>query len=182
MSGYRIKGSREVFRGEVISVRVDEITMPSGRVVEREVIAHRGAVGVVPLNTDGEVILVKQYRHPAGESLWEIPAGKLANAEKPADCAYRELIEEIGQAPGTLTKLASFYTTPGYSDEVIHIFLAEELRPEPEDAPEEEIEEVKAVAITEAVRMIAEGRIKDGKTVAAIGLTALRLEGQIGHE
>ena len=182
MSGYKIKGSREVFRGEVMSVRVDAITMPSGRVAEREVIAHRGAVGIVPLNTDGEVVLVKQYRHPAGESLWEIPAGKLANAEKPAECARRELIEEIGQAAGTLTKLASFYTTPGYSDEIIHIFLAEELRPEPGDAPEDEIEEIKAVTVSEAVRMITEGQIKDGKTVAAIGLTALRLEGQIGHE
>jgi ADP-ribose pyrophosphatase len=173
---YEVVGSKQVFKGQILSVRVDELKMPSGRVVEREVITHGGAVGIIPVTGDNKIILVKQYRHPVGQMLLEIPAGKLDPGETPEDCARRELIEEIGQAPGRLTAIASFFTTPGYSNEIFHLFAAEDLVPEVAEAPEEEIVGTAEVTLAEAIGMIDNGGIEDGKTIAAIGMINIFLE------
>lgn len=176
MSEYETTGTKNVFKGRILSVRVDELRMPSGRVVEREVVTHGGAVGIVPLTDNGEIIMVSQYRHAIGGMLLEIPAGKLDPGESPEECASRELIEEVGLAPGRLVKLAKFYTTPGYSNEVFHLFLADGLTPDRSALTEEEIESVAAIPMAEAIRMITDGTIEDGKTIAAIGLAKIRLE------
>lgn len=176
MKGYNITGSRTVFKGHILTVRVDDLTMPSGRLVEREVITHGGAVGIIPVTDDGRIIMIRQYRHPVDRLLLEIPAGKLDPGEEPAACAERELIEEIGMAPGRLKKITAFFTTPGYSNEVFHLFLAENLIERHSDKPEEEIVGTERVSVDEAVRMIEDGRIEDGKTIAAVGMVKIYLE------
>jgi ADP-ribose pyrophosphatase len=173
---YETLKSRSVFKGQILTVRVDDIRMPSGRVVEREVITHGGAVGIIPITEADKIILVNQYRHPVSKFLLEIPAGKLDPGETPEVCAKRELIEEIGLAPGRLTKISTFYTTPGYSNEVFHLFVAEDLVPEVSLEPEEEIVGTIEVSLDDAVAMIEDGRIEDGKTIAAIGMTKIYLE------
>ena len=176
MSGYETLGSKKVFSGRILSLNVDEVRMPSGRVVEREFVSHGGAVGIVPVTDAMEIIMVSQYRHPVGGTLLEIPAGKLDAGETPEECAWRELVEETCMAPGRLLKLATFYTTPGYSNEVFHLFLADGLYEEHSELTEEDIEGVVKVPLEEAVRMITDGTIEDGKTIAAVGLVKIRLE------
>jgi ADP-ribose pyrophosphatase len=176
VSRYETISSKNIFKGKILSVNLDELRMPSGRIVERETIAHGGAVGIVPLTDNGEIVMVSQYRHPVGGMLLEIPAGKLDPGETPEECARRELIEEIGLAPGRLVKMATFYTTPGYSNEIFHLFLADGLTPEHSDLTEEEIESVVRIPMDDAVRMISDGTIEDGKTIAAVGLAKIRLE------
>lgn len=173
---YEIVKSKQVFKGHILTVRVDELRMPSGRVVEREIITHGGAVGIIPVTDDKKIILVKQYRHPVGKFLLEIPAGKLDSGEAPEDCASRELIEEIGLTPGRLTAISSFFTTPGYSNEIFHLYVAEDLKPEAADKPEEEIVGTMEVSLAEAIKMIDDGSIEDGKTIAAIGMIQIYLE------
>ncbi len=176
MNDYKVIGSKQVFKGHILTVRVDELKMPSGNVVEREVITHGGAVGVVPVTDEKKIILVNQYRHPVGQFLIEIPAGKLDPGETPEDCARRELIEETGWAPGRLEKLSTFFTTPGYSNEIFHLFAAEDLVAEVADKPEEEIVGTLEVTLSEAIEMIEDGKIEDGKTIAAIGMIKVYLE------
>jgi len=176
VNGYKITGSRTIYSGSILTLRVDDLRMPSGRVVEREVVTHGGAVGIIPLTDKNEIILVTQYRHPVGVSLKEIPAGKLEPGETPEECARRELIEEIGYAPGRLVRLTTFYTTPGYSSEVFHLFIADNLTLETSDVTEEEIESVERLSIAEVVRQIAAGVIEDGKTIAAVGMAKIWLE------
>lgn len=176
MKNYEVIGSKTVFKGHVITVRVDDLRMPSGEVVERELITHGGAVGIVPVTDDGKIILVSQYRHAVAKVMLEIPAGKLEPGEEPEDCARRELIEETGHAPGKLVLLTTFFTTPGYSNEVFHLYAALNLTEQHSEEPEEEIEGTEAVTIGEAVSMIADGRIEDAKTVAAIGMIKIYLE------
>lgn len=176
MEDYKVVGSKPVFNGKILKVRVDEIRMPSGNVVEREVITHGGAVGIVPVTEEKKIILVSQYRHPVDRLLLEIPAGKLDPGESPEDCARRELVEETGLAPGRLEKLSTFFTTPGYSNEVFHLYAAEDLIAEVADEPEEDIVGTSEVALPEAIQMIQDGRIEDGKTIAAIGMIKIYLE------
>lgn len=176
MNEYVKLGTRSVFKGHILSVSIDQVRMPSGRVVEREIVSHGGAVGIVPITGAGEIIMVSQYRHPVGGMLLEIPAGKLDPGETPEECAERELIEEICMAPGRLIKLATFFTTPGYSNEVFHLFMADQLVEKHSGLTEEEIESVVKIPLNEAVRMITDGTIEDGKTIAAVGLAKIRLE------
>ncbi|MFA5867842.1 MAG: NUDIX hydrolase [Actinomycetota bacterium] len=183
MNDYEVIGSKSVFNGEVLKVRVDEVRMPSGKIVEREVITHGGAVGIIPVTDDNKIILVEQYRHAVDKMLLEIPAGKLDPGETPEDCARRELIEETGQAPGRLIPISSFFTSPGYSNEIFHLYAAEDLSVEVADEPEEEIVGTVDVTVAEAIKMIDDGRIEDGKTIAAIGMIKIYLEaGGSGRE
>ncbi len=176
MKDYETVASRPVFNGEILKVRVDEVRMPSGHVVEREIITHGGAVGIIPVTEDNKIILVEQYRHAVAKMLLEIPAGKLDPGEAPEDCARRELIEETNQAPGRLTPISSFFTSPGYSNEIFHLYVAEDLSQEVAEEAEEEIVGVVEVTVDEAVQMIKDGRIEDGKTIAAIGMIKIYLE------
>ncbi len=176
MEGYKVIGSKQVYKGQILAIRVDDLRMPSGNVVEREVVTHGGAVGIIPVTAGKKIILVNQYRHPVAKMLLEIPAGKLDPGETPEECAGRELIEETGWAPGRLTKLATFFTTPGYSNERFHLFAAEDLIAETAAEPEEEIVGMMEVTLAEAIQMVEDGRIEDGKTIAAIGMIKVYLE------
>lgn len=163
--------SRRVFEGRVVSLRVDDVRLPNGRETKREVVEHKGAVGIVPVLPDNRVVLVRQWRHAVGEELLEIPAGTLEPGEDPAACAHRELVEETGYRAGRLEPIASFYTSPGFTDERLHLFVATDLE-RAETAPEED-ELIEAVVLPwgKAMAMCRDGRIVDGKTL--LGLVAV---------
>lgn len=168
--------SEKVFDGRLISLRKDTVRLPNGRESTREVIVHPGAVAIVPMLDDRKVVLVSQYRHAVGKTLMEIPAGTLHPDERPEDCALRELREETGYIAGRLEKLLSLYLAPGYSTELIHLFLAEDLRPAKSEKDEDEFIELAVVPLDEAVVKILEGEIQDAKTVAALLLVWNKLK------
>lgn len=174
---YKIVASESKFKGEILDVRVDQVVLPSGRKAEREVISHKGAVGLIPITEDNNLILVRQYRHPISGELIEIPAGKLDSGEKPIECARRELCEETGMISDKLTELAQFYTTPGYSNEFFYLYLAECLKTvDYHEQPEEEIIGTMTLTFDKALDMIDSQEIKDGKTIAAICLAKIYLD------
>ena len=178
---FRVLDSRRPFRGRVATVRVDRIVDQDGRTGEREVIEHNGAVAALVVDDDGRVVLVEQWRHAVAARLLEVAAGKYdVDGEAVEDALRRELAEELGVEGGTLTFLASFYTTPGWSDEVLDLYLAEGVTPVPGGAPaadwEEQGIEVVRLPFAEAVRRAA-GPPGDAKTLVALGLYGLKLAG-----
>ena len=163
----RIIEHANVFRGGLLDVHVDRIALPDGTTLEREIVAHPGAVAIVPLLPNGDVLLVRQYRHAVQSDLWEIPAGKLEPGESPSACARRELREETGYAAANWTCLCSFYTSPGFSDERITLYRAADLRcAEPPSGSE--ISERCALPVDEVKRRILASEIVDAKTILAI--------------
>lgn len=161
-----------VFAGKIINLRLDSVQLPDGNKAKREVVEHPGAVAVVPILPDGSIVLVKQYRHPVGEVTWEIPAGKLESKEAPELCAYRELEEETGYRADTMRKLTAFFTTPGFTNELIHVYAAQGLRATSQNTDADEFIDALAVSRDEALRMIKSGEIKDGKSIIGILMAA----------
>lgn len=172
---YEVVSSETKFEGKIITTKLDLVRMPDGSIHERELVEHQGAVGMVPLTKDGEVILVKQYRHPTQQELLEIPAGKLRKDEDPHACASRELIEETGFS-GKLSKVAEFYTSPGYSNEYFHLFVATDLKETGHKPSDEEITELVRIPLSAALEMIGRGEIRDGKSIAGLCLAERYLE------
>lgn len=167
-----------LYRGRVFDLIVDQVEYPSGNLSIREIAHHGGGAVVVPLLDDGRVLLVRQLRYPLGRHLLELPAGKLNPGEDPALAAARELAEETGWIAGRWQKLVSLYTTPGFCDEVLHLYLAEGLSPDPEGHRREEGEftmTVETLTFEQALRMIESGEIQDGKTIVGLLLVARRL-------
>lgn len=166
--------SEVVFQGKLLTVRVDTVRLPDGLVATREVVAHSGAVAMVPLLDADTVLFVRQWRTPAGCALLEIPAGCLSPGEAPEDCVARELMEEVGYRPHTLTHLASPFLAPGYSSEQIHLYLAEDLTPERLAHDVDERLEVVPMRWTEIDTALRHGAFGDAKTLAGLML-AMRL-------
>lgn len=169
--------TRRAFEGNLISVRVDDVTLPDGRTSTREIVGHPGAVAAVPVTTDGEVLLVRQWRHPAEQALLEIPAGTREEGEEPVQTLRRELAEEIGHAAGTIELLAEVFVAPGYSTELIGLYLATDLQPADADADEDENIEIVRMRLRDAIRMCRDGELADSKTVAALLLAGVRMAG-----
>lgn len=169
----RIGGER-IYEGKILNLEVDRVRLPNGSETVREVVRHRGAVVVLPLHENRGIDFVRQYRYPMGEVLLELPAGKLDGGEEPPDCARRELAEETGWKPVQIRELGSFFTTPGFTDEVIHAFIATPLEQAPEVAqdPDEAIEVVTMTA-EEAIEACRSGEIRDSKTIATIFLAQI---------
>lgn len=165
--------SRRVYDGRVVSLRVDEVALPSGRTASREIVEHRGAVAVVPLTADGEVLLVRQYRGATGGALVEIPAGTLEPGEDPEAALHRELAEEIGMRASHIERLLAFFPSPGFLTEVVHLYLARGLTPHRQEAEEEDLE-VLRVSLPEARAMVERGEIRDAKSIIGILLAAGR--------
>ena len=164
-----------VFAGNVIRVEVEQVLLPNGQTARHEIVRHPGAVAMVPLTPDDEVILVQQFRLAANRIMLEIPAGTLNPDEDPQVAAGRELQEEIGLKPGRLIPLGGEYTAPGYTSEFIHLFLAEDLAPAPLAVDDDEFLETVTLPLNEALRRVETGAIQDGKTIAALLLAARRL-------
>jgi ADP-ribose pyrophosphatase len=160
--------SERLFEGKLLAVRVDRVCRAQGREAIREIVEHAPAVAAVPLLPGGRVVLVRQWRQPVRGVLLEIPAGVMHPEETPEECVCRELAEEIGYRPQTLHKLFSLYLAPGYSEEIIHIYLAEEFVPESREADEDENLETVIMPLGEAVSMCQEGEIQDAKSVAGL--------------
>ncbi len=161
----RITG-QVVFEGRMIRLERDIVRLPNGLETSREVVRHPGAVGIVALQND-HLLMVRQYRYAIGQETLEIPAGKLDSQELPKDCAERELREETGYR-GTLEPIGSVYTTPGFTDEVMHLFLAQDLIWDPLAPDDDEFLEVERVAWDQAVLMAQESKFKDAKTILGI--------------
>ena len=165
---FELIDTQEVYRGRVFTVRRDRVRLPDGNAATLDVVQHHGAVTVVPLDEQGRIWFVRQYRHPAGEVLLELPAGTLADGEAADVCAAREIREEIGMAASSLQHLGECFLAPGYSSEYMHIFLATGLRPETAQHDEDEFLEVETIKIDDAYAMALDGRIRDAKTLAAL--------------
>ncbi len=157
-----------LFEGRVVRLYLKDVTLPNGQNTTLEVVHHAGAAAVVPLHEDGSITLVYQYRHAVGGWLYELPAGLLEPGEAPQDCAGRELEEEAGLRAGRLTRLSTYYTTPGFSDEVVHLYLATNLTPCKQRLEADEVIELVRMPLSEALGNIGNGTISDGKTI--IGL------------
>ena len=163
--------SHRLYEGRVLSLRVDRVNLPSGRSTVREVVEHAPVVAIVPLDGEGNVLLVRQYRLPAKRSLLEIPAGGVDPGESAEDAAQRELQEEVGERAGRLERLCSFFASPGYCDEYMHLYLATELEPSALKADVDENIEVVRLPLSEALQLIERGEICDAKTI--VGLWAV---------
>ncbi len=160
--------SNEVFSGRLVKLRVDRVRLPNGRESTREVVVHRGAVAAVPLIDHDRIVLVRQFRQAAGETLLEIPAGTIDPGEDPGACVVRELEEEIGYHANRVTTMFRSYLAPGYSSEMLHTFLAEDLVKAKAQADADEFIEVVEVSMDEAVGKILSGEIKDAKSICGI--------------
>ncbi len=165
---------RKIYDGRVFSVLAERITLPKGHQLDVEIVRHPGSVVIVPVAADGRVILVRQYRHAIGRSLWELPAGSLKKGEDPAHAASRECHEEVGLVPTNVERLGNFFPTPGYCDEEMIFYKATGLRePGTDDhahPDEDEDIEARAFAREELLRMIESGEVIDLKTVAGVFL------------
>ncbi|MBI1747947.1 MAG: NUDIX hydrolase [Acidobacteria bacterium] len=158
-----------IYEGRVIKVSVDTVEQPDGSQVIREVVRHPGGAVAVPILPDGRIVLVRQFRYPIGRALLELPAGKLDPAEPPEVSVLRELEEESGFRAGAIRKICEFFPTPGFCDEVLHIFIAYDLQPGRQHLEvDEEAMSVEIYSKTELSDMIARGEIVDGKTLVGL--------------
>lgn len=165
---------RMIYDGRVVKLGLETALLPSGQQLDLEVIRHPGAAAIVPLHDDGTVTLVHQHRHAAGGMIYEVPAGVRDGNENPALCAARELAEEV-QLEGRLTLLGSILTTPGFTDERIWLFLAEDLAPAPGTPEADEYIEVVRLPLSTVLAMVRDGQIADAKTICALHLAASEL-------
>lgn len=168
--------STEIFKGRVLRLVKDDITLPNGRKSVREVIRHKGAVCVVPVTDKGEVVIVKQYRYPFDEVLVEIPAGKLDTVDEiPLEAAKRELHEETGAVADSIKYLGEYYGSPAILDEKIYMYLAEGLHFGEQELDDDEFVETERIPLEKLCTMIMNGEVPDGKTQAAVLRAAVML-------
>lgn len=164
------------YRGKFLEMVTEEIVLPNGRTTTLDLIRHPGAAAVVPFLGDGHVLLIRQYRYAAGGFILEVPAGKLDPGEEPASCALRELEEETGKRAQRIEALGSILTTPGFTDERIHLFAAFDLLEVPQALETNEVIELAPMPLEEALDLIWSGGLTDAKSVVAL-LYAARLQG-----
>jgi len=168
----------EIYRGKVVDLHKDRILLPDGREGIREVMEHPGGVTVLPLDEQGNVYCVRQFRYPLGQHLLEVPAGKLERGEDPLECAVRELSEETGFTADRLIDLGKIYPSPGYSAETLYLYLALGLHAGKMHPDEGEFLDVEPHPLAELTEMIMLGQLSDGKTVAAVLKTKCYLENE----
>ena len=168
MTQYERIERKNGYIGKFINMFVDKVRLPNQHIVELEYIDHPGAAAIVPIDDEGNVIMVRQFRYAASGFVWEIPAGKLDNGEKPERCAYRELQEETGFRAQQWDPLGFIWTTPGFTNEKIWLYLARDLEPCAQALEDSEVLTVEKVPARKAIADAKQGRINDGKTVCAL--------------
>ena len=169
---------KPIYKGKIIDLSVETVTLPNGATADLEVITHPGAAAVVPMKDDRTVVMVRQYRHAVGRFIYEIPAGKLHPGEEPGACAAREVEEETGYRVGRLEPLLSFLTTPGFTNEIIHIFVGSDLSPGTQNLEADEVLEIVEMPLDQAMNRINDGGIQDAKTIIGLQAVCLRLQDQ----
>ena len=175
MKTARLEQRRTIYEGRVFTVEVDRVHLPSGHTIDMEIVRHPGSVVLLPLPSDDEIILIRQYRYSINQWIWELPAGTLKPGEDPSDAAARECEEEIGRVPRRVARLRTFFPTPGFCDEQMHFFVCADLAaPSPDSTvrkDDDEDLEPRVFRLEEAREMLDAGDIVDLKT--AVGLALL---------
>lgn len=172
--------SEVLLQGRAFSIKRDTLKTPDGRETKLEIVEHSGSVVLLPIDHEGNVFFVHQYRHPAGKDLMELPAGTRDGEEPFEECAAREIREETGMEAGSLLKVGEFYLVPGYSTEFMAVFVATELKENPLQADEDEFLQVEKIPLKQAIEMAEQGKIQDAKSLAALFLARPHLEKYFG--
>lgn len=175
MSEFRTIQSVLTFQGRAFALRRDKVLMPDGRVSDIDVVDHHGAVTLVPVDNQERIWFVRQYRHPVGGMLLELPAGTLEDQEDVRECAAREIREEIGHSAQELELIGEFYLAPGYSTEYMYVFLAGGLQPDPLEMDDDEFLQVEPISIQQTYQMLADREFCDAKTLLALHLARAHL-------
>jgi ADP-ribose pyrophosphatase len=165
---FELLRSESLLKGRAFAIRRDWMKAPDGRETKFDIIEHGGSVVIVPIDADGNLLFVRQYRHAAGQDLLELPAGTLDENEDPAVCAAREIREETGFAAGKLEKIGEFYLAPGYSTEFMVVYLARDLTHSPLEADADEFLSLEKIPIQQALAMAMRGEMPDAKSLAAL--------------
>jgi len=165
---FELLKSEPLFQGRAFKIRRDTLRTPDGHETKFDIVEHGGSVIIIPVDADGNILFVRQYRHAAGMDLLELPAGTRAGDEPHDVCAAREMREETGMEAGTLQRIGYFYLAPGYSTEFMAVFLATDLKPNPLEADADEFLEVQKIPIKEAFQMAERGEMPDAKSLAAL--------------
>lgn len=160
--------SQTIYEGKIVTLKVDQVELPNGKTASREIVTHPGAVAVMAITDDNRMVVVRQFRKPLERTIVEIPAGKLEPGEKPDVCAHRELEEETGYTAQEMKHVASFYTSPGFADELIHLYRTDSLTAGEAKPDEDEFVELMHITVEEAQQLIASGEIRDAKTIMAV--------------
>ncbi len=168
--------SEVVFPGRAFTIRQDTLRLPDGRETRLDIVEHVGSVVIIPLDEEGNLLFVRQYRHAAELDILELPAGTLNKNEPPEVCAHREIREETGMAAGHMEHLGGFYLAPGYSTEYMNVSLATDLRKDPLEPDEDEILSVEKLPLQAALQQALAGQIQDAKTLAALFLLGKHLQ------
>ncbi len=168
MSSEETISSKRIYKGRAVGLRVDSVVLPSGRKTTREIVEHADCVAIVPVDAQGRVLLVRQFRKPVERELLEIPAGGIDDGEDPTEAVRRELQEEAGFYPGKVERLGGFYSAPGYTTEYLHIYLATDLVPQRLVAEDTESIKVVTVTLEQIPQLIASGEIQDAKSIAGL--------------
>jgi 8-oxo-dGTP pyrophosphatase MutT (NUDIX family) len=172
--------SEPLLQGRAFKIRRDYLKTPDGRETKFEIIEHGGSVVIIPIDSDGNILFVRQYRHAAGGDLLELPAGTREGDEPYEDCAAREIREETGMEAGKLEKVGEFYLAPGYSTEFMGVFLATELKHNPLEADDDEFLSVEKMSVKETFEMALRGEMPDAKSLAALLLAKPYLDKYLG--
>ncbi len=173
---FELLRSEPLFQGRAFKIRRDYLKTPDGNETRFEIVEHGGSVVILPIDADGNMLFVRQYRHAAGLDLLELPAGTRDGDEPHAECAAREIREETGMAADTLVRVGDFYLAPGYSTEFMAVFLATDLRHDPLEADADEFLQVEKMPVREALAMAERGEMPDAKSLAALFLARPYLE------
>lgn len=166
--------TKRIFSGRIIDVQVDEVELPNGEKSIRELVKHPGAVAIIAVTAEERIVFVRQYRKALNKSIIEIPAGKLEHGEEPLTCAIRELEEETGYKSKQMRFVVSFYTSPGFADELIHIFYTDELEKGVVNMDEDEFVETVELTVAEALKLVESEEIHDAKTIFALQYLQLK--------
>ncbi|MCS6995066.1 MAG: NUDIX hydrolase [Anaerolineales bacterium] len=172
---FELLRAESVYEGRAFHVRRDHLRTPDGRTVKYDIIEHTGSVILIPVDDEGQMYFVRQYRHAAQVELLELPAGTLEPGEPPAEAAAREIREEIGMEAQHLEEIGAFYLAPGYSTELMHVFLARGLKHNPLEADADEFLSVETLSVAEAFQQAERGALQDAKTLAALLLAKQHL-------
>lgn len=160
--------STELYKGRIINLYNDEVELPNGKHSKREYVTHNGGCAILPLTKDGDILLVRQFRYPYGEVVLEIPAGKLEKGENPDDCAVRELKEEVGGTSDNIINLGKIYPSPGYTNEILRVYLALDVEIGECNPDDDEFLQVERISLDKALDMVMQGEIIDAKSVIGI--------------